>query len=797
MNAFNPYHQWLELDAANASPSYYEMLGVPADESDSQKIVTAADRARSKVRSARPGEHATAWSNLLDELANAKTTLTDPQQRAAYDAALASGSAPSTTIGAGSPSQPAASTETAPAAGGVDPMMMPPSAPFASNAAAQPQPTPAAETAPQQPAPAQPMAAAYPTPVATPATPTAAPVTPTAAPIAPNPTAVTPTAAQAAYDPNDPMAPVGASAAPAAPFASAPTAQPVTAVANPMDPMAPAGMAPQATATSNATPSPFAGGAGHQQEVGVAIPIGPATGGLPDHDATAVKGAPSPATRQKQASKNAWKTPAIVGGVIAGMFVIAGIGYIAMSGNNDTVAEVEPNDNDGPDANPAIPDKVIPPVVPPVTPPTPPVRPNPTDGGEMSDGGEPPVDPVAPPVEPKPTPPKPLIPPTSAELNQLADALIAARSALETGKISEAKTSVQAAEAVAKLPEHREMVTRVEQLTEHVELFYAAVQRGLEMLNVGDEVAVLHTVVTVKESGPTGLTIDLAGAEMQFKTPETIPHALAKYLAEKGLDMNAAKSRAIIGSSHAILSDPQKQSEATGWFNQAAAGGADVEGMIAMLSDRYETIRPEGVATNDPPMTDPTMTDPPAGMAPTPAELKMLADNLKDARLALEQRQYDPVLFFEHIAAAKKVAKLPEHVQMVARLEKLGALVSEYWMAVSAGLETLAGGTNIDVDGTVVGIVEADSKHLIVRIAGARREYPKPQQIPPGLARYIAGLGIDLAEPHSQAVIGSIYAVNSDPAKRNEAKAWFDKATAGGDDSSDVVKALSDNYESL
>ena len=87
---FNPYHEWLGLDAQLKQPNYYQLLGVDQSEADAQKIAAAADRALSKVRSVRPGPRAAEWAKLLDEMAAARFCLTDPAKRAEYDRQLAS-----------------------------------------------------------------------------------------------------------------------------------------------------------------------------------------------------------------------------------------------------------------------------------------------------------------------------------------------------------------------------------------------------------------------------------------------------------------------------------------------------------------------------------------------------------------------------------------------------------------------------------------------------------------------------------------------------------------------------------
>lgn len=86
--AFNPYHEWLGIEPNLCRPNFYQLCGLADFESDPGKIRAAVDRAVVKVRGFRPGAQATAWAQLLDELAQAKKQLTDPAQKAAYDRQL-------------------------------------------------------------------------------------------------------------------------------------------------------------------------------------------------------------------------------------------------------------------------------------------------------------------------------------------------------------------------------------------------------------------------------------------------------------------------------------------------------------------------------------------------------------------------------------------------------------------------------------------------------------------------------------------------------------------------------------
>ncbi|MCE9529094.1 MAG: hypothetical protein K8R36_23860, partial [Planctomycetales bacterium] len=82
---FDPYKAWLDIENKTASTTYYKLLGLPEFESDKDRIAAAADKAIRKIRSQKPGEHAAEWSRILDELQEIKALLLNDQKKAAYD----------------------------------------------------------------------------------------------------------------------------------------------------------------------------------------------------------------------------------------------------------------------------------------------------------------------------------------------------------------------------------------------------------------------------------------------------------------------------------------------------------------------------------------------------------------------------------------------------------------------------------------------------------------------------------------------------------------------------------------
>jgi hypothetical protein len=95
---FDPYHKWLGIPKDQRPPTYYQLLGVAADETDADVIEEAAVRQTAHVRTYQIGPYAAECTRLLNEIAQAKLTLLHPGKRQAYDQHLAARRAVQVTV---------------------------------------------------------------------------------------------------------------------------------------------------------------------------------------------------------------------------------------------------------------------------------------------------------------------------------------------------------------------------------------------------------------------------------------------------------------------------------------------------------------------------------------------------------------------------------------------------------------------------------------------------------------------------------------------------------------------------
>ena len=85
MAAFDPYHQWLGIPATEQPPNHYRLLGVPLWEPDLDVIDAAAERQTVFLRTFQLGPQAELAERILNEVARARVTLLNVDQKVAYD----------------------------------------------------------------------------------------------------------------------------------------------------------------------------------------------------------------------------------------------------------------------------------------------------------------------------------------------------------------------------------------------------------------------------------------------------------------------------------------------------------------------------------------------------------------------------------------------------------------------------------------------------------------------------------------------------------------------------------------
>ncbi len=693
---FNPYAAWLGLPTDVTSPDHFQLLSIDESVDDPAAIASAADRAMTRVRSHKPGPQAAAWAQLLDRIAAAKATLTDPAQRQSYIQQLSTPAA--LTAAPVDPSQlprtPGATYPIAtqlPAAGPPLDRSLDPMAPVVVG----PQ-----GVAPQlsQPAPAAaiPMAVPY----LQPATPTLAPPNPMA-PVT-NSVPMAPTAPAVAQAMPNPMAPL----APAAPVAQA---IPVS----PPPPMAPRPATPYAAQPSAPAASPML----------AARPVATAQPQAFD-DAPKLK-RKSTATARVRSKSGGLLGPILLGGSVGGLIlVVVGVAVMlsdskpkpssrpvaaappaTLPANGGEVASTIPRRLDEiPESERPRPEAFTLPTTSP-----PPVEPMPQPTMEPT----PPTTPTSvtpPPTTPTPTPtpePMPEPGPSREEIKALAQALTTARAAIGEQNFPIAEREIAKALPLAKTDEHKAMAERLQLLNDYVVRFRKAISETLARFGGGDQIDFGDgTTIGIVEVTPDLLVIRVGGENRRYPMAD-LPPGLAIRLGEMSLDKASLDTvvlkAAFIAVNPKIGDDDLAKVQA--WWQEAASVG-DVPDLIAAINDDY-SLKQDVMAV---PLAPNAM-----------AELTARADRLKDART-------------------------------------IDAFAKEYQAAIDESLKTLEAEMELTVGGsTSVTIKEVKADRVMLTVAEETRGFLF-SKLPLGLASSIAERILPRDAPLTMVMKGAYYA---------------------------------------
>lgn len=486
---FNPYHQWLGLDAQLRQPNYYQLLGVHQGEIDAQKVSAAADWALARVQGLQPGAYAAQWARLQYEIAAAKQCLTDPAKRAEYDRQLTSSQA-------------------------------------------------AAPTGYRRPAPRDKTSF------------------PMAVPMSPN------------------VPPPGSASVPAP---SVPQAQTPTSGASPTVPVG------RPVQTQPALPTAQPTG-----NIPTGVPVGAAGAGP-----TAASGSASPGVRvgkERSASviarKRADRSKMIP--------LIATVMGTEPNTDSPDHAPVEPqpiptDTSDSlsvPASKPEGPDSVVTPIADMKPAPEQPANPFESQGALPQTKVSSQADAA---TQQKPEP-APVAKPKREEVETLASALKAARTAVENYDFDGASAELAKVDSLPKLPEHRAKVERLDLLVRYTRQFRSALLESINNLEAGSGIKVgTDEVVAVVSATSERITLRVRGLNRTYALND-LPAGLAVAIADTWLDQNDPVSLASKAAFVASLKDASDDqlAKAREWFQEAAKQGVNIGDLAKVIDDIYD-----------------------------------------------------------------------------------------------------------------------------------------------------------------------------------------------------------------
>jgi hypothetical protein len=164
---------------------------------------------------------------------------------------------------------------------------------------------------------------------------------------------------------------------------------------------------------------------------------------------------------------------------------------------------------------------------------------------------------------------------------------------------------------------------------------------------------------------------------------------------------------------------------------------------------------------------------------------------IKNARIALNANDF--VRASMQLATADRLARLPEHRAMIARLKLLADYSQQFQAAFKDGLEKLKSTDELVIDEHRVAVVEVNPQRIILRTPGQNRSYPM-SDLPDKLVVAIADLWFDQNAASTNVFKGAFHAVGPD-ANPAEARRFWDEAKRAGADLADLPLVLDDNYD--
>lgn len=167
----------------------------------------------------------------------------------------------------------------------------------------------------------------------------------------------------------------------------------------------------------------------------------------------------------------------------------------------------------------------------------------------------------------------------------------------------------------------------------------------------------------------------------------------------------------------------------------------------------------------------------PSEKTAAPEEAAAVARSLEAARKALANRDLSSAQ--DHLDEATLEASAPDTQAEVARVQALAAYVEGFWNAVRQQLVKLEAGEELEIEGEMAGVVDANERQLSIRARGQSKTYQVPQTIPAKIALYLARRWLAKDDPGTDLALAAFYLVEKN-ADLDDVQPLLDSAEAAG-----------------
>jgi len=171
-----------------------------------------------------------------------------------------------------------------------------------------------------------------------------------------------------------------------------------------------------------------------------------------------------------------------------------------------------------------------------------------------------------------------------------------------------------------------------------------------------------------------------------------------------------------------------------------------------------------------------TMADLMQASDDTTIDANTITGKMAAARRAMWSRDLDTA--GKHVEAAHPMARTPTERDEVGRVSALLDSLSAFWLAVGEAASRLEGADELDLDGTIVLVVEASPEELTVRVAGRNLTYAVGD-LPGPLAVALAERRLPRGRATTDLSIGAFLAVDA-RGDRVSARTRWEQAGPGG-----------------
>ncbi|MFN3149780.1 hypothetical protein [Bremerella sp.] len=392
-------------------------------------------------------------------------------------------------------------------------------------------------------------------------------------------------------------------------------------------------------------------------------------------------------------------------------------------------------------------------------------------------------------------PPEPMA--TAEDQAELKAALETAWLGISESDFAKSSIALDQVRKTPKTPEGKTDFERVDQFVQDLMAYNKALNDGTASLRENEELTVGSTTFTVTTLDDNRVVIRFAGQNKGYERGQ-LPEGFQRAIALSRLKgEETVKQR--VEASHLLLS-PKADIEYVRdlWTKSGADGGA----LAALEAGKKKYLASSMMASN--PATKPTemtstSTDPnsmspmdTAGTMPDPslASARQLADLMKQARKQIIDR--NAAAAQQTIAQAAPLVAADAHREKLNRLKEIADLNQQFWQAVSSRLTKLEPDSDLDVNGTMIRVVESDANRLVIRMNGENRRYTLAD-IPAGLAKFLVERELP-TQAETKKIIGAFLLVTPDGGSERAREEWA-TAFLPDEEINSLVAVLDDPYK--